>query len=1255
MTPTAATNQSSDVFPENAVLIRIMLLFLGCLIESLYSIYFLRQPNSAAFIWYTNGFSIAMIALAPSSQRLALVGTAFVAILLSNIIFGDDPLQSIQLAAANSSTIILGSLSLAYIARYAEPFLSMKAFTSFVLLTVLLSPLAGAVLGGWVLNRELSIPFEAVAPAWYLGDVIGILAITPLVYTLLQSNRELPSSLCRPTTVMTIFVIAALCGWLLTHATFPFIAIAIALTVAGAILDRLSAFFTAFVVSVTLDLLLVNPEENLVISTEPVSTTGLLLPISGAMLLGAILAVKSARLLQIQKTSDERADLFSNAMQSSVIGTVMVQPDGTMSNANKSFIDLIGYTAKELEKKTFRQLVFHRDKDAANEQLQLLSSGKINNFQTEVRLTRKNKQVVWTRIGVSIIRDKWTGNTLQFIYQVQDIDKDRRFDDERKMWSKKFEFALGINRTAVYEMECHTKYLHLSENASQAIGIKASDVKRLYEWMSRIHPDDLREYQHTVTYNGGQFGAIEYRLLDDNERYRWVRDHCQPIEHDSHGVTTKVIGTITDIDDERELSLQEALAAKQAELVGQVCDFGLWEYNPETEEIYWNTEMYALYGLQESDGISRSLWRDKVLPSDQHQLEAMFTVARMHDEQLDINIQVRNANGQVVYHHILARVIHPDSGSRLVGLCQETTTIHRENVQLERENLLLATAAESVSDGIIALDSLLRITFINRHAAAFTGLSNNDLIGASIDEQFNIFDRQNQYTFAHLLSAYHQDFRLNGTFTLQTEQHQEQLVYLEVIPVIPDGNAPNGWVLTFHLHTVSMEERIAGKEEKSALDMLTKLPNRRAFEHKLQGHIDSLEESLDRHTLAVVEIGGLEALADAFGNQIRDQLVKSAGLIIKSFGKQNAARLSDKQFGVLLPNESIENAQHSLNKLSEKICSLKYQHGETSYPLDCSIGLTAAEALQSTPFQLIYQAQVALESLTESCKPAISVFDPSLLNDGISFRRDFLLQRIDTAISTNSFSLLSMPLVPNSQELPTWHEVLVRLITEEGDLLLPAEFLPAAEPTGRLISIERWVFNEVLVEQANALAETGLGIAVNISTGAFYSESFMSYCLGLIKDSVLPASQICIEVKESTLLIDTIRSQDIVSSLRKLGCEVAVDNFGSELSSFGYLRKFNISLIKIDGSIISMMKSSKVDKRIVESIKQVADTLKVKTSAHKVNSEEDLRHVREVGLDYTQGYVYGEPIPLGRVISSSKAGIRNPYEKDAASNRKSAG
>ncbi|MDF2184734.1 EAL domain-containing protein [Grimontia hollisae] len=1234
MTSQAAPAQSKDVFPQNALLIRIMLLFLGGLVVSLYSIYFLRQPGSAAFIWYTNGFSIAMIALAPTNQRVSLIGTVFVAILLSNLIFGDAPGQSIQLAMANIATIIAGSLSLAYISRIDEPFLSLKAFGWFVVATVLISPAIGALFGGWTLHLTLSVPLETVVSAWYLGDVIGILAITPLIYTLLQRKQGLPSTFYKPTTALTIIAISALSGWLLSHVEYPFIAIAIALTVASAVLDRLSAFFTAFIVSVTLDLLLVSPD-NLMSSA---GTTELLMPISGAMLLGGLLAVKSARLLQIQKISDERATLFSNAMQSSVIGTVMVQSDGKMSNPNNSFVELIGYTHEELDRKTFRQLVFHRDRDATNEQLYLLTENKIDSFKTEIRLTRKNKQVIWTRIGVSVVRDKWHGNVLHFIYQVQDIDKDQRFEHERNMWSQKFEFALGINRTAVYEMECHTKFFHLSGNAILAIGVNAANIKRLYEWMSRIHPDDLREYQHTMAHCGGKFGTIEYRLMDESEKYRWVRDHCRPIEQDSHGVTTKVIGTITDIDDERERSLQKALSSKQVELIEQVGELGIWEYEPHTATLYWNREMYALYGISEEEEITLETWRERLLDADRHPFDTLFNLGRIHNEHLTLNIQVKHTSDLIVNHSISARIIHAESGTRLAGFCQETTRLQKENVVLTRENQLLSAAIESVNDGIIVLDSLLRITFINQHAAELTGYPASDLIGSTIDEQFNVFDHHSQYAFAHLLSDYHQDFCLSGTFTLQTEQFQETLVYLEATPVAPHNNATNGWVLTFRIQD-ALPSRAANSEGRYSVDPITKFPGKRAFEQILQNHTDNLHYETVSHVLVMIELKGLETLADAFGDPVKDQLIKSAAILIKSYATKSVARLSESRFGLLLENQGLGSAQEIMSSLSEKICALKYQPGETAYHLECVMGMTLIEGNQKTPFQIIYQAQVAMESVSDDCHPAISVFDPSSLTDGISFRRDFLLQRIDIAITNRSFSLLCMPIMSNRNGLQNWHEVLVRLITEEGQLLLPAEFLPAAEPTGRLISIERWVFNEVLNEQAQTLAAAGLNIAINISASAFYNESFIDYCLALIKKSNLPSRRLCIEIKESTLLIDTLRAKDVVSSLRKLGCEVAVDNFGTELTSFSYLRKFNVSIIKIDGSLIAMMKASLVDRRIVESIKQISDSLRIKTAAQKVNSDEDLRLVQAAGLDYIQGYVFGDPLPLARVISSAKAGL----------------
>lgn len=1232
-----------DVFPTDALLLRVMLLFLGTLILSLVAIFLLRQTGSTAFIWYANGLCIAIIAIAPVNQRFALTCTAFVAILASNLLVGDDVTQSLQLAFANLTTIILGSLSLAFIARQHPPFLSVKAFSLFAAFTVLLSPISGALIGSFVLELAAEVPFQQLALTWYVGDVIGILSITPLTYTLLKSRRDLPSTVNRLHTIVIMLALVAASGWVMMHSPHPYIAIAIILTLASAVLDRLSAFMTAFLVSVVLDVLLIHPSDNAGLALLPQNAISQLMPIAGVIFLSLLLAVKSAQLSQLQKISDERFTTFANAMQSSVIGMVFMMPDGSMRSPNTSFLTLTGFSRQELAKKTFRQLLFYRDKNDFYDQLNTLSDPGVDNFQTEIRLTMKNKQVIWTRFGVTPIRDNWSGEIVQYIFQIQNIDNERRQDDERNQWIKKFEFALRMNRTTLYDMECHTKFIQLSDNAHQTLGIRANHIKRLYEWMSRIHPEDLREYQHAISHVDNNTVTLEYRLMDDKNQYRWVRDHCQPIEHDANGVASRVIGTISDIQDEKSHHQNEEMATKYAELVDLVCDLGVWEYTPKTGHLYWNAKMYGLYGLHDGDPVSVEMWREQIAAKDRASLDHVFSIARQDDSLIDVNLERAGADGTQISHNILAKVIHDNKGTRLVGLCREATSLQHRNMVLSHHNAQLSAAIDIVSDGVIILDSLFHITSINERALHLTNEEKDALIGEHIDRHFTIFNRESQFTFAHLFSAYQKEFQLNGTFTLQPSQGREKQVYLEATPVIAAGDAPHGWVLSLRNVESTTKERADIPELESELkDVLTGTFSRRGFERALQHHFDTLHQHTASHSLALIEFRGLAPLANALGTAVSDQVIKSAALILKSHinKKGTLARLEKNQFIALVREHTIAQTKELVVAVIDKLNALDYPQKST-FPLDCIAGITAADSAKHTPFQLIYQAQVAADTVQENLSPAVAVFDKTSMSESITSRRNNLLQQIDTAIEKGSFSLLSMPMIPNHEGQSTWQEVLIRLITEDGRLLMPGEFLSAAEPTGRLSIIETWVFNQVLLEQGAALRDAKLNIAVNISTGAFYNERFIKNCLSMIERSALPASQLCIEVKESTLLIDVLRSKDIVSAFRKLGCEVAVDNFGAELTSFNYLRKFNVTMIKIDGAIISLMKSSQVDRRIVESIKQICQSLNIKTAAQKVNDNKELEMIREIGLDLTQGYVFGEPQPLSLLISSAKAGLLN--------------
>ncbi len=1281
-----------DFFPEDALIRRLTLVFFGCLLSSLFAIYLLRQPGSAAFIWFANGLAIAVITLAPSSQRFSLTCAAFMAILSANLLWGDDILQSLLLSAANTATITVGMLSLSYAARSGDPFFTQRAFRFFIGLTVLLSPLTGAFLGGYILHLALGVPFTTLVTAWYLGDVIGFLAILPMTYVLLK-RPQLPSTMAlSPRTVLFIVAAAIFSGWLITEIHFPFIAIAIILTLTGAILDRLPAFTTTFFVSLVLDFLLVKHSFTITAGTADIGTIELLIPIAGAMLLGMALAVKSANLRQIQIQSDEKASLFSNAMQVSVIGMVIVSPEGKVLNANRSFTEFSGFNDAELDVRSFMQLIFPADKSLLDEKIAELTKGHIDNFHIELRFLRKNRDVCWARIAVSSVKETWSTNVIHFVFQVQDIDKHRRLEAERQLWAKKFQFALSFNKLAIYELECHTKYLHFSDNSLPIIGISMGAIHRLYEWMARIHPDDLHEYQHTIANVGTSSVTLEYRLLDDNQCYRWVRDCCQPQQDDEgNGIKTRVLGTIADITAEREALENIKHVAERADLATSVGNFGVWEYCPNTEKLIWDACMRDLYECQDAALVSLPWWREHVLPNDIAAFNKILST-RQHSPTnwemgatkngtVSTTFRIALKDGRIKHIYASGSHVLDDQGQpRIVGLNTDISDVMTLNHTLRTEKDRLSLTLHTMEDGIITLDAAHRVTFINEQARQLSRI-HSDVIGVNIEKCVTWYDDDAEIPFNTLLeqaSVSLATAQAHKQFSLHIGAVSNSPITLTIAPLSePSPSATQttisslstplsrpslklvGWVLTLRKQEDSATT--ANVPNFSAThDYVTGLMNRQGLERALSNHAE--EQMLQRgdHTLAVLRITGLDEIERQASRPAKNQMLKSVSLTLRAAARRNdlLAKISDDDFAMLLRGCSKTNAHTFLQDVTESIEQLHYQalpssNKDSALYLSCFIGLTSANASDIAPYHIIHEAEFALESASISNESKISNYS-ELMSADPEFGQNTLLDRLDNAISSSSFSLLCMPIVPNHSGLTTWHEVLVRMITEEGELLAPKSFIDSAEPAGRLNDIERWVFNEILVTQAVALRDCQLFIAINLSETAFYDETFINDMVGQIKRSALPARQLCIEIEESTLMKDVIKAINTVATFRKIGCHIAVDNFGSEMASFSYLRKFDISMVKIDGDMISLMRSSQVDKKIVESIKHISESLNAITVAQRVNKNADLQLVQEMGIHYTQGFVFGEPVPLSRIISSSKAGLLNA-QGYVTSHRKSAG
>jgi EAL domain-containing protein (putative c-di-GMP-specific phosphodiesterase class I) len=238
---------------------------------------------------------------------------------------------------------------------------------------------------------------------------------------------------------------------------------------------------------------------------------------------------------------------------------------------------------------------------------------------------------------------------------------------------------------------------------------------------------------------------------------------------------------------------------------------------------------------------------------------------------------------------------------------------------------------------------------------------------------------------------------------------------------------------------------------------------------------------------------------------------------------------------------------------------------------------------------------------------------------------------IHSALDANRFRLFAQEIrALQDESAPGSHiEILLRMVDEQGKLVMPGAFIPAAERYDLMGHVDRWVIHHVLCEFGARLAAVpSLTVAINLSANSLGEPFLLPFLHAELHESVLPASQIQLEITETALINNMAAANRLVSEMRSAGCTVALDDFGAGLSSFSYLKQFPVDYLKIDGSFIRHLPGSAVDREIVSSINDIGHRLGMLTVAESVENEQTLEALRAIGVDYAQGYVIGRPMPL---------------------------
>ncbi len=426
----------------------------------------------------------------------------------------------------------------------------------------------------------------------------------------------------------------------------------------------------------------------------------------------------------------------------------------------------------------------------------------------------------------------------------------------------------------------------------------------------------------------------------------------------------------------------------------------------------------------------------------------------------------------------------------------------------------------------------------------------------------------------------------------------------------------------------------------AARDALTGLLNRGAFESALAAAPPDAGLAvcyMDLDTFKVVNDTAGHAAGDRLLRRIAETLQACLG------PDESLARFGGDEFVALLKCESPGQAEDSAEALRAAVRSLYFAWEERPFRISTSLGLAVASPSLPPGDELVRAADLACLAAKESGGNQLFVFHPEA--EPVSRRRQERrwVERISRALEENRYELHAQPVVRvgEGQGRTNYYELLVRMRAEDGSLVAPGAFLPAAERYGLASRIDAWVLSDLarrLAEDSSSsqpLAE--LQFAVNLSGASLSDSDFLAELRAHLVRGSLPGPRLTFEITETAVIHDLARARRFMEDLRRLGCGFALDDFGQGLSSLGHLRSLPVDSLKIDGQFIRNIASDPVDRAMVDAIRRLGQALSLTVVAEFVESEEILNVLQGLNVDYAQGYYLGRPIALDRVLADHSA------------------
>lgn len=551
----------------------------------------------------------------------------------------------------------------------------------------------------------------------------------------------------------------------------------------------------------------------------------------------------------------------------------------------------------------------------------------------------------------------------------------------------------------------------------------------------------------------------------------------------------------------------------------------------------------------------------------------------------------------------------------------------------------LNVTMDSIGNAVITTDIAGLIQYLNPVAEALTGWSNDEAVGKPLIDVFKIVNETTRRPCINPVELCLKEDRIVGlaNHTVLINRHGKEYGIEDSASPIKDKHGNTiGIVMVFH--DVTRQRKMANEISfRATHDGLTGLLNRGEFEQRMKKFINNHREPDSLNALMFIDLDQFKVINDTCGHAAGDAVLKEVSNIMRHFVRQTdvVARIGGDEFAIILAKCGADKALEIANAICKAVEQYRFYSNEQRFQIGASIGLVMIDKHWTSLNELIQAADNACLEAKRTGRNRVHLHiddDLSLANHKDSVQ---WASRITQAIEDDGFVLFAQRIMPLDEEGLEHAEILVRLKSDQGDLIPPGAFMPAAERFHLISRVDRWVLRNTFdwLHRNQAFLNHVESLSINLSGQSLVDLTFHEFANQIANDIKIDYTKICFEITETSAVTNILDAKKFIDRMRQYGIQFSLDDFGSGASSFGYLRNFPVSYLKIDGQFIKDLLENEIGQATVKCITEVAKITHTKTIAEWVDNDDVEALLKKMGVNFTQGYLKHKPAPIEYLLN----------------------